>query len=370
MLSQQIDGHERVIAYGSKSLDKSQKNYCTTRLELLAIVHFTKMFRPYLLGQSFTIRTDHAALQWLRNLRDPTGQLARWLLALQEFDFVALHRPWAQHRNADSLSRAPHPDADTCPACTSRITAVMRSPTPVGQEQLDDDDIQAIRGAVEANRSLDWEELNHLSAWGIRLWKWRKNLVVRDNWVYLKRGALYKLIVPSHAVRDLLTELHAGIGGGHYGISKLKEQVRKRFWWPDMYDDIRSFVQECSVCERVKDPTPRGAAELQSVETSRPFQFVGVDIMGPLTITARGNKYILVLIDHFSKWVEAVALPSQQAEVVTAAIFEHWISRHGVPERLHSDQGSNLESSVFREFCSSFGIRHSHKPRIIRKGTE
>ena len=108
MLSQvQEDGLEHVIAYASRVLSKAERQYCVTRRELLAVVHFTQHFRPYLLGRRFTLRTDHGSLAWLKNFKDPTGQLARWLEKLQEFDFEVVHRPGRSHGNADALSRMP-----------------------------------------------------------------------------------------------------------------------------------------------------------------------------------------------------------------------------------------------------------------------
>ena len=79
-------GHEHGIAYGSRLLSKTEWKYCVTRRELLAVVTFVKHFRPYLLGRRFTLRTDHGSLIWLRNFREPEGQLARWLETLQDYD--------------------------------------------------------------------------------------------------------------------------------------------------------------------------------------------------------------------------------------------------------------------------------------------
>ena len=76
---QQQDGTERVIAYGSRSLNEHEKNYCTTRLEMLALVTYVNYFRYYLLGRRFCVRTDHSSLRWLRSFNEPQGQVARWL---------------------------------------------------------------------------------------------------------------------------------------------------------------------------------------------------------------------------------------------------------------------------------------------------
>lgn len=108
VLSQvQNNGSECVIAYSSRVLSKSERNYCVTRRELLAVVYFTQQLRPYLLGKHFTLRSDHGLLTWLRNFKEPEGQLACWLEKLEEYDFTIVHRPGRKHSNTDALSRMP-----------------------------------------------------------------------------------------------------------------------------------------------------------------------------------------------------------------------------------------------------------------------
>jgi len=86
-----------VIAYAGRSLNKQERNYCVTRRELLAIVHFTRHFRQYLLGRQFVIRNDHAALTWLQRTPEPIGHNARWLELLGEFSFDINHRAGTSH---------------------------------------------------------------------------------------------------------------------------------------------------------------------------------------------------------------------------------------------------------------------------------
>ena len=100
------EGRERVIAYGSRLL-KPERQYCVTRRELLAVVTFIQQYRPYLVCRRFTLRTDHGSLTWLRNFKEPEGQLARWLERLQELNFEVMHRRGTAHGNADSLSQLP-----------------------------------------------------------------------------------------------------------------------------------------------------------------------------------------------------------------------------------------------------------------------
>ena len=106
ILHQSIDGQERVIEYASKSCNKHERRYSPTEGELLAIIFGLSKFRSYLLGQHFTIVTDHSALQYL-NTPKATPKLARWGLFLSEFTFNVVHRKGTAHSNADALSRLP-----------------------------------------------------------------------------------------------------------------------------------------------------------------------------------------------------------------------------------------------------------------------
>ena len=99
---------ERPIAYASKSLNKAQRRYCTTRRELLAVVTFVTMFKQYLLGRSFLIRSDHSSLTWIMSFKNPENQMARWLEVLSQYDFRIEHRKGSKHINADFLSRPPN----------------------------------------------------------------------------------------------------------------------------------------------------------------------------------------------------------------------------------------------------------------------
>ena len=125
------DGKERVIAYGSKSLSKEERKYCVTRRELLAVVHFVKQYRHYLYGKSFLVRTDHGALKYLLNFKDPQGQMARWLQVLDTYDFRIEHRAGRSHNNADAMSRGP------CKQCgdeTCSVRVVTRGQLKQGQD--------------------------------------------------------------------------------------------------------------------------------------------------------------------------------------------------------------------------------------------
>ena len=162
VLSQKhADGSERVIAYASRVLSKPERRYCVTRKELLAAISFVKNFRPYLLGKLFTLRTDHSSLTWLYNFKNPEGQLARWLEALQEYHFTIEHRKGRLHGNADAMSRRPCPqcgrDGHTTmeaaiAVCKDTTTVIPeRSDGDVRKLQMEDQSIGFVLRAKEAN---------------------------------------------------------------------------------------------------------------------------------------------------------------------------------------------------------------------------
>ena len=144
VLSQVREGKERVVAYASRALTKTEKKYCVTRKELLAVITFVKYFRHYLFGQKFVIRTDHSALRWLYNFKDPEGQVARWIEVLNCYNFEIQHRPGLRHRNADALSRRPNEYTDSQNATKKEIPIV----SAISSERPNVNDLIVISSSV------------------------------------------------------------------------------------------------------------------------------------------------------------------------------------------------------------------------------
>ena len=117
-----------------------------------------------------------------------------------------------------------------------------------------------------------------------------------------------------------------------------------------------NYVRGCSVCNRQKTGTRKAKAGQISYHAGSPMERVHIDILGPLTESRRGNKYVLVMVDQFTKWVECCALADQTAEVVARVFVDQIIARLGCPLELHSDQGRNFESKVFKEICELLEI--------------
>ena len=368
------DGVERVIAFGSRLLTKPERNYCVTRRELLAVVFFTNHFRPYLLGRRFCLRTDHGSLQWLKNFKDPEGQLARWLEKLQEFDFEVKHRQGKQHANADAMSRKPcvqcgrssHDELLSIQALPADMVPVFSlSYQNLRQAQWEDSSIQPILQSKEENKKPDRRTIKGQSRELRRLYQMWDQLIVRNNLLYRQfqnpDGTSHlQLVVPRKLRDEILQEVHGGITSGHFGEDKTLCRLKERFYWPGHYNDVRTHCQSCSACASRKSPVPHRKAALQNVQTGYPMQLVAVDIMGPLPRTNAGNQYILVAGDYFTRWMEAYPIPNQEAVTVAEKLVNNFFCRFSVPEQLHSDQGRQFEACVFQEICK---LLHINKTR-------
>ena len=147
------------------------------------------------------------------------------------------------------------------------------------------------------------------------------------------------------SLRALVFEMmHSRLG--HLGIHKTLEKVKERFFWPGYEQEIRDAVRRCDSCQRHNSPVPAPQAPLGTIKSQHPFQRLSWDIMGPLPTTLRGHKYILVVTDLFSKWVEAFPLAATDIVTLAKILTVEVICRYGVPESLHSDQGANFVSEV------------------------
>ena len=363
-------GHEHVIAYGSRLLSKTERKYCVTRRELLAVVTFVKHFRPYLLGRRFTLRTDHGSLIWLRNFHEPEGQLARWLETLQEYDFEIIHRKGRLHCNADALSRIPCDQQDFENGFAGENDVAIQASALVGRTaedikilQEDDPLLGPVKEAKSNNLQPSKEEQKRGSPSMRRLYQLWDQLQLIEGVLYCKfpqkkfvSVCSDKLVVPEVLKKDILNSLHEGPFGGHLGEDKTLEKLKERFYWPGQYNDVRDWCRTCSVCASRKTPAPKPRASLKPVRVGSPMQLVAVDILGPLPESRAGNSYVLVAADYLTRWVEAYPIPNQEAITVARKLTDELFCRFSLPEQLHSDQGRQFESEILTHLCKFLHI--------------
>ena len=165
------------------------------------------------------------------------------------------------------------------------------------------------------------------------------------------------LIVPREMRADLLRLAHDVPSSGHMGISRCLERLQRQYYWPGMGAEVQLWIAECEKYNQRKTPCPTRKAPVQSIEVGQPMELWAMDVLGPLSMTARGNQYILVMSDHFTKWVEAVPMPNQRAEMVAKAFVDEVVTRHGVPTKLLTDQGRNFEVDLMKQVLSLLDVQ-------------
>ena len=356
------NGHERVVSYASRTLSPREQNYSTMEKEALAIVFATQHFRVYLVGHAFQIITDNQALKWLHTV-EPKGRIARWLMDLQEFDFTISHRPGSSNQNADALSRLNHyPNSQTNPAVSCLVNLLPDA--NLHQAQRADPHILKVIEIKEQGfpkpPSFVWKRNPNLSSF----WSCWDQLYVSNGLLVRalvsKHGFSRELVViPDSLIPNILQSLHCGPSGGHMGIRRTIMRCKERFFWPKMIDSITNFVQNCPACSQGKHDSKQTRAPLQPIQVSEPFVFWAIDYMGPISETARGNKHILVMMDHFTKWCEAFPTKDQKAATVANTLVSRVFSRFGPPTVIHSDQGRNFDSTLMHEIYNIMGVKKS-----------
>jgi len=346
-----------------------EKNYCVTRRELLAMVKSVRHFHKYLYGQKFVLRTDHAALKWLLQFKEPEGQLARWIEQLQCYDFNIEHRKGTAHGNADALSRRPcQEDCRQCTKAEHRFNVTIQHTKVcadndiwIKDEQAQDLVLNKIISALQQGVRPKWDEISGECPLVKAYWAQWKSLSLKDGilyriWESVNGNTKKELLVAARSmVPEILKEYHNNVSGGHCGSRKTLEEIKARYYWIGCREDVENWIR-CDVCAKAKGPYRKPRCKMKQYNVGAPFERVGIDVLGPFPTSKRGNKYILMVMDYFSKWPEAYAIPNQEAKTICDMFVQNWVSRFGVPMELHSDQGRNFESNIFRGICIILGI--------------
>ena len=376
VLSQRQGEREVVIAYASRTLSKPEHNYDVTKRELLAIVFGLRTYRQYLLGKPFVIRTDHSALRWLRTTPEPMAQLARWLTFIEQFSFEIEHRAGVRHGNADGLSRRPTDEGEGAAVRGSVTTKESENAlkaeslasdavgeTTLAQLQMNDPDIGPI--ARLRSQQTDRPRIEAVSAespFTKRLVSEWETLEVIDGLLYRRfsyrdgRPDALQLLVPRVKRKDFLERTHAGMGGGHLGVRRTLDQVRRRAFWPGWRRDVRKFVRQCVKCNGYfRGKLPR-TGPLQPMLTGAPFERLHLDLTGPHPRSRRGSVFIISVIDPFSKWAECFPAPNKEANTIARILVEQVICRFGVPLSLLTDNTRELGGDVMTAICHLLGV--------------
>ena len=166
-----------------------------------------------------------------------------------------------------------------------------------------------------------------------------------------------QFIVPFKLRNEVLHNLHDSVLSGHLGKKKTKGKLSQKYYWYEMREDLNIWISHCEICGQIKQPVRSHKAPLGSMPVGAPLDRIATDILGPLPITPRGNRYILTVTDYFTKWVEVFPVPDQTAGTCAQIILNEVICRFGSLLSIHSDQGRNYESQIFQELFKLLEVR-------------
>ena len=339
----------QVIYYASKLLNEAQKNYATTEKELLAVIFACDKFRSYLIGSKVIVYTDHAALKYLLAKIDAKPRLIRWILLLQEFDIEIKDKKGTENLVADHLSRI------TCPSSNAPINEVFPD------EQL---------YIVDAHDTPWYADIVNYLVSGILPYdisRHQKNKFLSDikyyfwDEPYLFKHCSDQIIrrcIPECEIPSILEYCHTREVGVHFGAQKTAAKILQcGFYWHNLFKDSYAFVMTCAQCQRTGNISRRHEMPLNNILVVELFDVWGIDFAGPFP-PSFSNKYILVAVDYVSKWVEAVALPTNDARNVIKFLKKNIFTRFGTPRAIISDGGSHFCNRQFEALLAKYGVKH------------
>lgn len=386
VLKQDQDGREITLSHWSKTLNQAQRNYCVTHRELLALVEAVEHFHHYLAGAPFLVKTDHSALQWLRNFKNPSGLLARWLSRLAPYKFEVQYIKGKDNIEADALSRKPpRPCSENCKKCTKlelqdqivnlqtiRVFWTTIAPDPdfspqkLRQDQLLDEDMMPIMIALQEGVRPPFQEIVGAGPKTRSLWLQYDSLVLHDGVMYrcIEHPSLdenwrsYQLVIPAKRVKDIVISHHSNAAtGNHFGAKKTYMSLKKIFYWPGMWEDTLSLILQCEQCARIKHHK-RYKTPLKIFREGVLHGKWHIDICGPLQKSSpEGYNYILVAVEAFSGWPFAIPIKTKSSQEIAEVLVRDVFSIFGSPLAILSDQEKCLTSALIRDIQEIYGIK-------------
>ena len=384
VLYQTKDSKQHVIAYASRGLSKSEKNYPAHKLEFLALKWaVTEKFHDYLYNKKFTVITDNNPLTYVLTSAklDATGH--RWVAALAAFDFDIRYRPGRNAADADQLSRLPGIQEQDV-ISTDAIKAICQiQPVPLIEtlalsydvleplhhiQQIHPIDVRAAqhedpiiadwiyfvrRQHMPTSHDLPPSQETTLFRKNFQKFKLKDDVLFRQ--ILIDNDTVDQLVIPPSLVAEVLCYSHDKMG--HPGRDKTSSFIRDRFFWPGMSYDIDNWIKGCKSCLLRKTPT-HDRAPLTSITTTQPLELVCMDYL-KLEMSKGGYQYVLVITDHFTRYALAIPTKNTTARTTAEAFFNNFVVHYGFPKRIHSDQGANFESNLIRELCNITGMTKS-----------
>ncbi|KAL5267283.1 hypothetical protein ACHWQZ_G004352 [Mnemiopsis leidyi] len=378
ILAQKDDeGKMHPVSFGSSILSETQRRWSTVQRELYALVYFCEKYSTFLLNRKFHVITDNKSLLHLDKFKaTKNDRLWRWFETLQNYQFTVEYAPTAKNPS-DALSRLPQHDDPLVHTLPESEKAEIISVHDVGtqaNEPCSTDKSQSVspQNFVSFhNDSLKLAQENDRVLSTVKSWLTSgekpksSSRLNRDLYTYyhsferlsLKNDVLYRsweqksseqslhlACIPESLQKKVISAAHDIASSGHLGHFKTMERIRNKFYFPKMDLKVKLHLASCHVCLKRRNNVPKLRAPVTPYNGRHPGHIVQLDLIENLPV-ARGYKSILVIVDTFSKWAEAIPLRDTKVEHVAKAFVNVWCCRQGLPSQVHTDRGGNVDTA-------------------------
>ncbi|GJT26923.1 reverse transcriptase domain-containing protein [Tanacetum coccineum] len=326
VLGQRKNKHFQPIHYASKTMTEAQAYYTTTEKELLAVVYAFEKFRSYLVLSKSIVYTYHSAIKYLFAKKDAKPRLMR------------LENPHQDKLENKEIT-------ETFPLETLGSVALRVDSTPWFADFANYHAGNFIvKGMSSQQKNKFFKDVKH--------YFWDDPFLFK-----ICADQMIRRCVHGKEALDILEACHNGPTGGHHGANLTAKKVFDAgFFWPSIYKDAHEMVKNCDSCQRQGKFSQRDEMPQNSIQVCEIFDVWGIDFMGPFP-SSKGNKYILVAVDYLSKWVEAKALPTNDARVV-CKFLKSLFARFGAPRAIISDSGTHFCNDQFAKVMLKYGVTH------------
>ena len=314
VLLQQYDGINHPICFYSRSLQSHEKNYSVGALEALAIVYAAKKLRQYVYDNpNVIVQTDHRSLQYIKTYKGSNNTAARWWIKIDDA-FNKAKIEYIKGKDnfiADALSR------------------MFLSKEVLVEKQKEDEKILKLK----EEKKLD------------------ERYFINDNDLFCFKG---KTMVPESLKCEILYEFHEKMN--HIGVSKMIDSISKNYYWKNMNSSIARWCSSCSVCQKKKISRIKKETGVSPHHVGYPWKRIQVDYIGPMIRSVNGNSYILTVIDQFTKYGEAFAVPNNTGKITTKILEDEILLRYGIPDEIFSDRGTHFKCKEMSDLCAKYNI--------------